>query len=74
MQSVPDSQNAGSISHAQCPSGLRRRLFAAAAAVTLSGLTVFGPASAAAEAPLIGVVQLVIMKPSTIPCAASQTA
>lgn len=59
MQSVPDSQNAGSISHAQCPSGLRRRLFAAAAAVTLSGLTVFGPASAAAEAPLIGVVQLV---------------
>lgn len=34
MQSVPDSQNAGSISHAQCPSGLRRRLIAAAAAVT----------------------------------------
>lgn len=59
MQSVPDSQNAGSIPHAKCPSGLRRRLFAAAAALTLSGLTVFGPASAAAEAPLIGVVQLV---------------
>ena len=59
MQSVPDSQNAGSISHAQCPSGLRRRLIAAAAAVTFSGLAVFGPAFAAAEAPLIGVVQLV---------------
>lgn len=53
MQSVPDSQNAGSISHAQCPSGLRRRLIAAAAAVTFSGLAVFGPAFAAAEAPLI---------------------
>ena len=59
MQSVPDSQNAGSISHAQCPSGLRRRLIAAAAAVTFSGLVVLGPAFAAAEAPLIGVVQLV---------------
>lgn len=59
MQSVPDSQNAGSISHAQCPIGLRRRLIAAAAAVTFSGLAVFGPAFAAAEAPLIGVVQLV---------------
>lgn len=59
MQSVPDSQNAGSKSHAQCPSGLRRRLIAAAAAVTFSGLAVFGPAFAAAEAPLIGVVQLV---------------
>lgn len=59
MQSVPDSQNAGSISHAQCPSGLRRRLIAAAVAVTFSGLAVFGPAFAAAEAPLIGVVQLV---------------
>ena len=58
MQSVPDSQNAGSISHAQCPSGLRRRLIAAAA-VTFSGLAVLGPAFAAAEAPLIGVVQLV---------------
>ena len=58
-QSVPDSQNAGSISHAQCPSGLRRRLIAEAAAVTFSGLAVFGPAFAAAEAPLIGVVQLV---------------